>query len=734
MKKSILLTLFILSVSLLISKHSDDFLIGDYSQVYYPEYMSYMRRAGFNNLRVNTESWFFKDRKISYSEMVKRMNLSQVDIVLGDKSLEGPYYSSFGSYYKFEAEYALKKGDYPSRPENEDWFYGIEYGEGANVVIRKDGKNKVLNCSPNPQKDGYFAVNNIKVRESMTSTWVAGKPVDYLTGIMLNPPDTTLIHTIYLRYKVKSTGADKGILFEPGLKLAVRMNSGINFEFDASSLLKSSNPSLYQGKTIDLNQYKRVKPEPNQYVVFEYEVNLNQLKTALKQQGADLETYWDGKILYLSPTLYYQNNGTLSLDYIEVEDNLHRELKDSASPRSVALQKSLQEISLINQKEGNIVYLEARDEPLPSQFDSYQMIDQLASKYKMNLVTAVNCYGMNHADNDRYDLMKHFYKSTHSKVLSPDFYLYGNEKKIYNNMPDKNDLYSKHIQTLISNMCNHYRRTKMSMNQKDSVRFIPVVQTFGQWSKKGYWNGIMLSPDAQQKMIMFLPLCYGIDGLFTYRMMANTELNDLEPVTPETGAYTRVDQGDNDAIVAPINKINSKIKTQSQYEVIREALFNIKKIGLILKNTSWKSGGTIQTEDLIIPEIKKSSVTITASVSTESDDKEKTPDYVGFVEYGAYLDKKNQLYLLLVNRRTNKRILGEEGKPVSQLDVNTAFSTASAQYVWLTISKLPPNWEVYNEISKVSYEYSATKDAYKIPIEAGDGLLVKIGKRNYRKF
>ncbi|HPM01407.1 MAG TPA: hypothetical protein PK816_04540 [Candidatus Cloacimonadota bacterium] len=728
MKNKIFVLLMIFCVYLLSAKYSDTFFIGDYSQVYYPEYFQMMKEAHFNNLRVNTDNWYLTKHKIPFYDMVNKLDSLGFDVTLGDKDLQGPYFSSYGNYYRFEAEYTIKQSEMPSHFQNSSWFYGIDYDKEANVSIINDRNIKVLQCKPSEVNKEYYAWKDLKVRETMSSIWLKGKPVSYLTGIIITHPDTSLINTLYFRYRIKAEGAHSGPLFDSGLKIAVKDGKDLLFDYDVSQLLTPDKLTNSNDNCVSYSDFKKYKNDEQGYVTIEFRLSLNQLKSYLKEQGISLETYWDGKILYLCPTFKYKNNGIISLDYIEIEDNLHHQLKKSNSVLSKNLRNRLAEISRINRLKGNIVYLESRDEPLPSQFNSHKIVNSYASKYQFGLITAINCYGMNYSDNRRYDLINHFVKETQTDVICPDFYLYGNEKKIYNSQPPENDQYSTHIQTVISNMCNHYNRIKSSMKKESNQKFIPVVQSFGQWSNKGYWNGIMLPPNAQQSMLLYLPLCYGIDGLSTFRMLSNTDLQKLESNINTTNVPERIDQGNYDYKIAPIIKNYGQIKTLSQFYVIKNALNHVKKIGTLLKKTDWKSGGTIHKDQMHIPNIQSSPLKIQASVIAEYDMIEVTPNYVGYVEYGAYQNSQNEVYLMLVNRRTNKRVKGDEGKAVTQLSVNSCFSEASPQSVLLKIKNMPKNWKVINCITNEAYSYSTFKEGFLIELKAGEGLLVKIGK------
>nr|MBP7563699.1 T9SS type A sorting domain-containing protein [Candidatus Cloacimonadota bacterium] len=611
---------------------------------------------------------------------------------------------------------------FPSNSSNPFWFYGIESDPDpiSNLSIYSDDNYnwKALKCSPRANSYGYYAVKNLKVRQTMVATWINGNEIRYLTGMMLTHE---LIDTLYIKHKVTlldSLTTNDGAVYIAGLKIAVKSRSDIPFDYNISSLLHSTYPNIYNENTITkahlLNQ---TLPHKDGFVTIEYKLSVSELMSYLRSQGDSLETYWGGKILYISPTLYYMNNGDLLIDNVTMEDNLFRSLKN---PDSHWLDSINTRISDLREENDNIVYLESRDEPLPPQFQAFKLINEKAIANNLHMITAVNGYGRDNYSDIKYDLMNHFKIETESRVVAPDWYLYGNQKKKYNS----STINSEHIQQLITNMCDYYESVR-----NDTLRFLPVVQTYGEWSVSGYWNGIMLPPDAQQRMLMYLPMCYGADGIQTFRMMANTNLDSINvnPGNPSDEGDTSTEyRGDADPKIAAINKRGGALEALSQYEVIKEALFNIKKIGHMTKDLEWEHAGTIMTVNELIS-TGSNNFSVSGQVINQNDNSAITPSYSGYVQYGSYTDIDNQVYLMLVNRRTNKRTIGVEGDIVATFNVNNAFSTASPQTLRLTIDGLSPNQVVTNTLTGDIYNLS--NGVCDIQIEAGEGLFIKIGDR-----
>lgn len=717
MKKLYIICVLILLCTGILAKHSDDFVIGDYSEVYYPEYFNLMKNASFNNLRVNTLSQNLVYNNTTYGAVIETLDNMNIDVSLGDKSPFSSYHSSHGSQYKFQAEYTKDNTGFQSSPSNYMWFYGIERDIIPNITLYPPSDPTSLKCSPRANNIDYYAWKDLKIRANMQYPYYPNGVGTYkLTGIMLTHPD---INKYYFRFRFRSSGTISGDLFTAGLKISIKNGTNEDMDFDISNLLQSCDPTEYNSTTITYDIYDELPQDNNGYATVEFELDYDQLINSLPQ-GHTLSKYWDNKITYISPTLLYKNNGDLYIDYIEMEDDLHILLKAENSAIATNINNKFRDLKGIT----NLTFVEARDEPLPSQFDSFEFINNMAKTRNLNMLTAVNCYGMNYDNGNRYDLLKHFQIETGSNLIPPDFYLYGNQYADYNGDPTTAD---RHIQKIIDNMCNHYNRTKQSILNDNEKIFIPVVQTYGEWSEAGFWHGIMLPPDAQQKMLLYLPLCYGVDGIFTYKMLANTDLESIntDPALPiEDDGTSNGIRGDSDPKIATINFRSGVIDTLSQYSVIRENLAKVKTIGSITKGLKWEKASTLMTDDSIIS-LTASSIVIEANVEDPYNNNGNTLNYSGYVHYGAYTDD-NQVYLMLVNRRTNKRVLGNPGYAVTQIDVNNAFTTASPQVVKLRIDNLPQNYKVYNYLT--NREYTRVGNEYSITIQAGDGVFVKIGK------
>lgn len=735
MKKLYIICALVLLCTSVFAKHSDDFLIGDYSFLYLPqynpEYLGFMQNAYFNNMRVRTE--YNNYYTVSFQNLLETFDNMGFDAIVEDRFNSGPYHSSYGSFYEFEAEYTIPSGSWPSYHTNHKWFYGLEYKDSTDTVaptnISLADNNTVLKCSPIANSTGYMACENLRVRETMISSWINGSASTLLTGVMLTSEEPGLINDIYINYRFKPVNYGNGNLFQVGLKIAAENESGfVEFIEISSSVFQSCNPSIYNGVRITKSHYENENliKDPNGYASVEYKLSLIDIEEDIKDQlGNDfkLAKYWWGKIRYISPTLFYKNNGDLYIDKITMQDDLSKSLREANSPLLSSIDTRLDQYV----GNDNIYYLDSLDEPLPSQFDSFKKINEKALAKGLHMITAVNGYGGSGYLSNGYSLMKHYKEETNSSVFCPDYYLYGNQKVEYNQPISTTGAY-EHILEKIGGLCDTYRRTKELSQSNFNNKFMPVVQTFGEWNKVDrYWSNIMQPPDAQQKMLMYLPMCYGPDGIFTFEMMSNVDLANLNtlPGNPPVNDRSFTDfRSDSDPKIAAINIRGGITETTSQYQVIKDALYNIKKIGSITKDLSWKGAGNLMPNSSLIT-LQNTNITVNGSVINPMDDMSVTPSYSGYVQYGAYTDTDNQVYLMLVNKRTNKRLLGQTNIAVNQIDVNNVFATASPQVVHLQINNLPQNQVVSNALTGVVYPLN--NGAVDIEIEAGDGLFIKIG-------
>ncbi len=748
MKKIIILIL----ITILFYNNAHSFLIGDYSNIYNEEYFEYSEQTGINTLRMKTyynEKYYnlpmgFPETGIQ--ELKNRnMNILIWDNQAGLKS--SPYYNNHANYYKFEAEYAFRTQDYPyksSLNERNDWFYSFNHHK--NVIIKD---NHIL-LKP-LKNDSLTVFDRLTIRENMPL--MNETTPGYLNRFIYTFPIPLKEQTdlfINFRLKTKQIIDIHKPICKVGFKIAIDNYKGLNnflcWDFDVSDLLK---PTFADNKNNVLYHSDFQKnPDSDGYIEFEYKLNLNEIKEKIYQDMTQYKEHYlvnknnprldliplqffvndnqkgrewrpikndelqislrGGRINYFSPSLIYYNNSELHIDSIEIYDNLYKELPSKIS--------AIEERLTYFDKFDNVIGFDAYDEPLAPSFKSFSIINDLIQNNRF-LHTAITAFGhpkeLEFNPKLDYSNIRHFVSSANPKIINPDPYLFGNEAADYNSANVNNP---NHIQYLTDIVSKTYRATKIIAIEYDKL-FMPIVHVYGKYNfTSNNWLKIMTPPIAQQKMLLYLPLCYGADGLWLFTLATEAHLD----LSNSTGIRQ----------VAPINVRNNnyEISFPQQLSVIRNSITNILLMQEILKNAQWLTGDTIKEKNTLISDNDRGfglPFNINAYITADIAD----INYQGFVEYGLYKDNLNQVYIIFVNRRTNSKAKDFKDLPEKmRFDVNNAFITAKPQTINLELKDLPKSFIVSDILTKKEL-IKKPQGIYQIQLEAGEAILLKIGHK-----
>lgn len=192
--------------------------------------------------------------------------------------------------------------------------------------------------------------------------------------------------------------------------------------------------------------------------------------------------------------VYWHGKSTLHLDYIEVEDSIHKEMEENTAQCRTNINNRINKLKSLGPA-GVIELLYGFDEPNQPQFDSYELVQNLIDSNQPNFVTAVydwqrkmektNLTGSSCPLDQYYQHQVAFIESVTPKIFSPDIYPIIPQTE----WNDKdNDLF---VQSLLEkNLLCRYNKFKTEQTpNNDSYKFYPVVQAFGHW--KGKLLGIM---------------------------------------------------------------------------------------------------------------------------------------------------------------------------------------------------------------------------------------------------
>lgn len=247
----------------------------------------------------------------------------------------------------------------------------------------------------------------------------------------------------------------------------------------------------------------------------------------------NLATLADKGLIESSPSVYYLTHDfsfkiywygqtSVEFDYIDIEDSVHKDMLAHLSDFHTRINDRIEDLQTIAPDgNGTISLLYSFDEPLQPQFDSYKRVQDLIDTGNPNIMTAsyIKRCGMLKSPNDA-DPLKKFYqhptaflKKIQPRIFAPD--LYPITPYMEWNGPIEGTFFIQRL--LDDNLLCRYKSYRESIPQNDdNFKFYPIVQSFGNWDESGQWMSWLRPPKETQKMLQYLPLCYGADGIINY--------------------------------------------------------------------------------------------------------------------------------------------------------------------------------------------------------------------------
>lgn len=722
MKNSmIFMMVLFLVTNCLWSLNSDVFLIGDYANSTNPFVWDKAREAHYNTVMYPT----YNVENIPSD--LSALGQKELDVIITDEAggtSGNLWLFSKSNYYRFQAEYPHIHDYNPQiyLKQRPDWFYSFNYQTDLilNNLIQFDSLSVI--CYPN--ETGYSVFDDLYNTENMAyPDWRLLDRFVFCEFPENTDKDSTndINNDMYVRFRVKRENSSEGEICKVNVKMAFKdpENPGKTIISDIGPLLKSTNPEKYGTTLFDHNF------QTSDFEVFEYKFKFDQLSFHLPDGRLVTLKINNGsrKVSYLSPILEYCNNGKLSIDYVEFEDTQHKLFAENQN-------SYLKRIESLLKNNKHIIGFNAYDEPSPIQFDAFQKASKLISDNFPGkfLHTAISpAYYKNEIDFnfDQFNTYNNilFFKSvTSTPIICPDFYLYDNHTGLYNTVDLKDP---SHIQFKTDLITRGYRMAKrLSLQSSPNAQFIPVVQSFGQWnSKDKVWQSIMIPTPEQQKMLLYLPLCYGADGIWTFSLAWPTATESLNN-----------SKDTNVKLITPIMRYEKKyqISLQSQYDAIKNTNQRIYRMAEIIKRNdlTWMEGNTLDSDKKgrFFNDINDISFRIYVQNPYDQHNP-NAPEYFGQIEYGLYQDSHKDLFLMLVNRRTNKCVYKNEKLIPSDLgyDISKIFLPAPKQQISIRIT----NKAVKLFDCLTGDQYQRGKDGtYKIDLDAGEGVFIKIRALN----
>ena len=733
MKRNLLIVFLLILFSILMAASEDEFIIGAYSQ-YMLEYAHETEKvftdlakllsdAGYNTVCYSMPHESALDGRLEAAlRALKKYNLKSIIDDWGYKanSSIGVTAMAYGNYLKLEAEY-----HYDAKAEvyvEEKFAHDNAELNSLNMVFRHD-VGKRSEYKPGVYSNAYAWVCDASAGDKAGLT--LGEPLHrwkdenatrpkYLGRELKFYPNADRENRLYIRLALMWENMPKDAKIAQ-VKLRV-----LKKEFDAEKdpdpyvelPLTSAQPELYD--TIITNKdYTDISkdPETGAYI-FEFYTSLFNLSSKIYTIAYD-GNFFD----HISPTLHWFGEGQLGIDYIELEDELHRSLLMEDHPMRLALDKRLNDIDQIPNSE-NISHFYGKDEPPQGNFSAFNTLEKYIAGKSHHLITATNVVNANLQKAGglppylHYDLFLEQAKP--NTVMLDPFALQefgaGQGTFIRWNMDLDHRLF---IQNKLDKMVlDHYweltNTVKRSPEYKHTT-LLYAVQTFGEKvipRESREWLYFM-PPLNMMKCLKLLPLCYAVDGVLDFALASNRE----QRFRYQDDHYNRLTPIHHDD-----NYLNPRtMEDESFIRVIKETNDKIKVYGPIIRNLNWQNAYCIDGLD----KNQKLSSEIIKSIGVQSND---NAPYQGYVQCGEYTNDEGLPTIMLVNRRA----VFKKGEPgLADWKLEKEFENAPDQSVKITLN--PINGQAFGLYDPfLKNLYVSDNLVFEVNLVAGDGALLQI--------
>lgn len=252
--------------------------------------------------------------------------------------------------------------------------------------------------------------------------------------------------------------------------------------------------------------------------------------------------------------LQYCGVGDVYIDYIDFYDDIFRKAKLEPNLIDTALNARAIDLGLSTDGSTNVPFLYTHDEPNPPQMEIIDWLKKPGSPLNSNtfgttLIEAIQnnnftanylpgrWYPLDTADTsyNQYDVLKSAHPNT--PVMCTDNYPISsnlrwgstghNSNELQNYTDEQLDSDSRpipcksdHVQLSMDLLTHFYRRTR---TMYPDVKYFAVTQSYGNYSFDGstYSWGMIVPPAKTLQAITYLPLCYGVNGIFNYSIRTN---------------------------------------------------------------------------------------------------------------------------------------------------------------------------------------------------------------------
>ncbi|PKN71812.1 MAG: hypothetical protein CVU50_09850, partial [Candidatus Cloacimonetes bacterium HGW-Cloacimonetes-3] len=698
MKKLLIAIIYITIFGFATARYSDQFPLGTYSYISEaPWFMdnlstliSYMNQLGYNATVMETFN-----PNADLTQIYSTLNTDSIDVIVSDRAwrnLPGnaKYATtalSMGSYYRFEAEYSNSSGVAATDATKSEFWYGARseanftrIGSPHLVTDDQEASNDYTwRCIPSTEiEPTEWAYTDLRWRWLTTANKnirIGSEFSLHVDNAKLSELSATALQTqlalmeqqyVYIKYRLRfvipeddeTYGSTILLSFHPtGVQMLYNAADEIVGEGSHVPLIHTNGTQQGEVSQLTLGGYVSRSLEgklpdipDHPFVEIELKISYRELyeKGLLITDGATRF-----RLLNLNPRLHYKGHFILDIDYVDIEDNMHRQLMNNYSEYDLGVDSRIADI-MVPLYHDMIRGIYTMDEPHQPQFHSFNRIQEMVASQGINTMTATEDYKYQDflMDGEKfYDHQEVFRNVAEPKVIMPDPYpikpikfestsqrtfVNWNDPSAYDELGVRQIFFQNVITDKVTSQ---YRNAKNYLQQRypNDGKLYPVIQAFGKW-QGSRWVDFTLPPAKTQTMLKYLPLCYGADGMYDYRLFTYIQ---HPPALDEYGALTTQGLSGTPAIC----------QYPFTFNAILEANNKIIKYGPMLSQLHWEGALTI-TENTIEPANANLSAALISTI--EDSDIDQLGPYGCYVECGYYTDPaSNAPYLMLVNRRAN---------------------------------------------------------------------------------
>lgn len=743
-KKLSLFTLCLLLLMLpsLYAKYSDEFPYGIYAnlrngdKVDYPSRyatINLMKTLGYNATIMGTQKG-----DPDLPGLLKDLDNSQIDAwVLDwgwDKDPESDlHYASYplsaSSYFRFEAEFSSEKdvriGD---GMDNQYWYAAQSeknlYRTGKEDMAPDASYGYVWKAEKEKDQPGHI-FTDLRYRWQNRNGFYVRFGSEFLL-YQTNPPDYPDDY-IWVKFRFRISNLQPGISSNTPL-LRFYVTGFELYGTGFSSQMKILNhwiDNQQRSETIFTVHDYLLNRKGNEFLELELKIpykdliDANLLTADVDHNPATPDSREFLRLVNLNPRVYWYGNCDVELDYVEIEDELHHKISHD---KNYWQDKILQRMyNVISQGEGNVKGFYTFDEPYQGQFDSFKLMQEIASQEDIPVFTAVYDFQvtnitLNKEQGIYYDHIDAFSKIAQPQIIAPD--IYPLKPDLIWNAPEGEK--GKFIQYILDQkLLSVYQDCMEYRDKKEGRKFYPIVQVLGKWTLyqgQEQWVDWIQPTTAAQKVLLYLPLCFKPDGIFHYCLRS---YQDIKGYGQRSIAFSRVGMPDYPLLVPdPIT-----------WKAVSLSNPRIKAYGVIIRDLNWQNSECIGTSRKKFKKAEKDNPIQYIQVQ-----KQGIGEYEGYIQCTTYLDKEENLWLMIVNRRANFFLPGIITEPqfVPPEEFDIYFPEAPPQKLLLTFKdsgrKNPyQNYAFYDPYDNKFYPYHNGNIEIELP--AGEGRLLKLVNR-----